>query len=296
MLAMETTEIHLEKGQTLALGDREFTVLDLLGRGSFGKVYSVQSRIDYQVFAVKTSNLDVCCTALANMGSSISATAELEFLQIAHHPSLLRLHFAAVLSPCMHLVLDLEGPDLFTYLDKHGSPSDEACQRYAHALLHALSYMHSMDFAHRDVKIENLLLPLAGCLYQRQVSLPTLKLCDFGFVKICAPTTGCKTICGTLASMAPEVWTATVDAPYGFLVDMWSCGVVAYTLLTALPPFEDDDLRNQVLTGNFVLDESAKAAMSHFALDFVRACLVTEPARRCTARLALCLPWVGRLL
>lgn len=286
----------LQTGHILRIGGTKFSVLDLLGRGSFGIVYSVQSAHDASAFALKISNLGVCSATLAKMGSSISATAELEFLKVARHPSLLRLNFASVISNCVQLILDLEGTDFFTYLATHGAPSDEACQQYVNCLLNALIYMHSLNFAHRDVKIENLLLPNDRAIYRGKIVPPRLKLCDFGLVQICTAMIGCKTICGTLACMAPEVWDASVDSQYGFLVDVWGCGVVAYTLLNALPPFYDDNLRLQVLSGSFIVDETTNAAMSHFALDFVRACLVTVPAHRCSSRHAQHLPWLCRWL
>ena len=67
-----------------------------------------------------------------------------------------------------------------------------------------------------------------------------LKLCDFGLARKCSQLVGCATFIGSADYLAPEVRPYARDRTYGFACDIWSCGVVAYTLLTAETPYADD--------------------------------------------------------
>lgn len=93
----------------------------------------------------------------------------------------------------------------------------------------AVYYAHSMHCVHRDLKLENILLDKNG----------NAKLTDFGFTRECMTKTTLETVCGTTVYMAPElIERRTYD---GFKIDIWSLGVILYTLITGYLPFDDDD-------------------------------------------------------
>ncbi|ODQ82548.1 hypothetical protein BABINDRAFT_159112 [Babjeviella inositovora NRRL Y-12698] len=94
-----------------------------------------------------------------------------------------------------------------------------------------VAYVHAQSLSHRDLKLENILLTREH----------DVKLSDFGFVREYQPKALLKTICGTDVYMAPELLR---DERYsGFAVDIWSLGVVLYTLVYGHAPFEDDASR-----------------------------------------------------
>ncbi len=101
-----------------------------------------------------------------------------------------------------------------------------------------------------------------------------VKICDFGIACELPETHGGKKVteadvlltdgCGTLCYAAPEVIQASSKFKYGCRADIWSCGVVAYALLSGQPPFESKnqdesknqkELRRQIKAGKYSLSE-----------------------------------------
>ncbi|KAK9121075.1 hypothetical protein Syun_018692 [Stephania yunnanensis] len=102
-------------------------------------------------------------------------------------------------------------------------------------LISGVSYCHSMEICHRDLKLENTLLD--------GNATPRLKICDFGYSKSALLHSQPKSTVGTPAYIAPEVLQR--KEYNGKIADVWSCGVTLYVMLVGAYPFEDpDDPRN----------------------------------------------------
>ncbi|CAN1834725.1 Serine/threonine-protein kinase SAPK3 [Linum perenne] len=102
-------------------------------------------------------------------------------------------------------------------------------------LISGVSYCHSMEICHRDLKLENTLLDGSPS--------PRLKICDFGYSKSGLLHSQPKSTVGTPAYIAPEVLSRKEYD--GKIADVWSCGVTLYVMLVGGYPFEDpDDPRN----------------------------------------------------
>uniref|UniRef100_A0A803PMY6 non-specific serine/threonine protein kinase n=1 Tax=Cannabis sativa TaxID=3483 RepID=A0A803PMY6_CANSA len=102
-------------------------------------------------------------------------------------------------------------------------------------LLSGVSYCHSMQICHRDLKLENTLLDGSPT--------PRLKICDFGYSKSALLHSQPKSTVGTPAYIAPEVLSRKEYD--GKIADVWSCGVTLYVMLVGAYPFEDpEDPRN----------------------------------------------------
>lgn len=102
----------------------------------------------------------------------------------------------------------------------------------------AVAYAHSKNCAHRDLKLENILL-------DRHFDV---KLADFGFTREYPANTLLETVCGTTCYMAPEMLMRKKYS--GEAVDVWSLGVILYTLLFGEMPFEEDtdlDTKKKIL-------------------------------------------------
>ena len=128
----------------------------------------------------------------------------------------------------------LSGGDLFTYLEKRQfTISEKRAKELSHQLATALYYLHSFGIAHRDLKPENILIASDS-------DTAECKIVDFGLSKIIGPNETSLDPFGTLSYVAPEV---LLQKPYGKEVDIWSLGVIIYTLIIGKPPFETSDVK-----------------------------------------------------
>ena len=104
---------------------------------------------------------------------------------------------------------------------------------YLIQLIGACEYMHSRSVIHRDLKLGNLLLDADMNLH----------VADFGLAALVRfPGERKKTVCGTPNYIAPEI-LFDQDNGHSFEVDVWSIGVILYTLLVGKPPFQTKDVK-----------------------------------------------------
>jgi polo-like kinase 1 len=103
---------------------------------------------------------------------------------------------------------------------------------YTQQVINALKYLHSHRVIHRDLKLGNLFLN----------DKMQIKLGDFGLAtKLDFDGEKKRTICGTPNYIAPEVLEGR--AGHSYEVDIWSLGVILYTLIIGKPPFETTDVK-----------------------------------------------------
>ena len=97
-------------------------------------------------------------------------------------------------------------------------------------LISALNHSHQSGVVHRDLKPENILIDQNGCL----------KLADFGFASLTRDSCGLMTSCGSPNYAAPELLDGS--AYDGQAVDIWSCGVILYAMVSGALPFDSDSM------------------------------------------------------
>lgn len=141
---------------------------------------------------------------------------------------------------------------------------------YISQLMTALKYMHGVLVIHRDLKLGNLFLD----------SDLRVKVGDFGLAaKLNHPNEKRKTICGTPNYIAPEILEGKDGHSYE--VDIWSAGVVMYTLLVGTPPFESKDVKStykRILCNNYSFPEHIH--ISDDAKNLIRSILQNRPENR----------------
>ncbi|KVH95231.1 Protein kinase, ATP binding site-containing protein [Cynara cardunculus var. scolymus] len=147
-------------------------------------------------------------------------------------------------------------------------------------LISGVSYCHSMEICHRDLKLENTLLDGSPS--------PRLKICDFGYSKSGLLHSQPKSTVGTPAYIAPEVLSRKEYD--GKIADVWSCGVTLYVMLVGAYPFEDpEDPRNFRKTiGYSIPDYVRVSADCRHLLSHV---FVANPSKRITIAEIKKHPW-----
>lgn len=217
-----------------------------------------------------------------------------------HHPHIVQ--FREVFLTAEHLAIVSEyaaGGDLADYIDRHQAKHQQAGLTEAnalwlfHQLVTGVNFCHQMGIANRDIKLENTLL-------MDESERPLLKLCDFGYSKDEYQGSACKTLCGTPEYVAPEV---LAQSNYdGKAADVWSCGVVLYTLLTGAFPFRDPQEQGlnpvvllqrvfpRILAGSFEMPPG----LSPDCQSVLKAMLTVDPAQRIPAIQLLQHPWLKK--
>ncbi|CAI0375321.1 unnamed protein product [Linum tenue] len=193
-----------------------------------------------------------------------------------------------VLTPT-HLSIVMEyaaGGELFERICNAGRFSEDEARYFFQQLISGVSYCHSMQICHRDLKLENTLLDGSPA--------PRLKICDFGYSKSSLLHSRPKSTVGTPAYIAPEVLSRREYD--GKLADVWSCGVTLYVMLVGAYPFEDqDDPKNFRKTINRIMAVQYKIPdYVHISQDcrhLISRIFVANPLKRVTIKEIKSHPW-----
>ncbi|KHN76039.1 Testis-specific serine/threonine-protein kinase 4 [Toxocara canis] len=126
--------------------------------------------------------------------------------------------------------------DLLSYVQQNGAQPEHIAQNWMCQLVSAVQYMHLRWIAHRDLKLENILL----------FDSNTVKIADFGFCRgIGSEGDLSLTFCGSKAYSAPEILLGRAYPP--FKADVWSLGVIAFVIVTNRMPFDERVCSNTVI-------------------------------------------------
>lgn len=277
----ESSRIIVEKtfNQTYAMvpGER-----GILGEGINGPVRMATHRKTGREVAVKR----ISCVNLSEQRRQMLVSEVSIFLQVSHRNivQLLEVHESEV-DQAVLLTMELcTGRELFERLAERKWYSEFDAARVARQMLDAVSYLHSQNICHRDLKLEN-------WLYENPSQEAKLKLCDFGFGQIVEPSVQLTATLGSLFYVAPEV----LEGSYGLPCDMWSIGVIVYMLLSGVPPFDgktDADVMGKIRQGRFVSAGQRWEGISETAKHFVRSMLRKDPYERLTAAEAAQHAWL----
>ncbi|KAM0008015.1 putative protein kinase ULK-Fused family [Helianthus debilis subsp. tardiflorus] len=218
------------------MGVENYHVIELVGEGSFGKVYKGRRKFTGQFVAMKfilkhgKSKNDIqnlrqeievlmfyfiyiyifCLIFVFECNSS-----DAYFLQILRklkHENIIQMldSFESPQEFCV--VTEFAQGELFEILEDDQCLPEDEVQKIAKQLVSALHYLHSNRIIHRDMKPQNILICAGG----------VVKLCDFGFARAMSNNTVVlRTHKGTPLYMAPEL---VREKPYDHTVDLWALG------------------------------------------------------------------------
>ncbi|KAE8352538.1 kinase-like domain-containing protein [Aspergillus coremiiformis] len=212
---------------------------------------------------------------------------ELEMLQALNHPNIVHFVDWFESKDKFYIVTQLAtGGELFDRICDYGKFTEKDASQTIRQVLGAVNYLHERNIVHRDLKPENLLY------LTRDPSSP-LVLADFGIAKMLEnPGEVLTSMAGSFGYAAPEVM---LKQGHGKAVDMWSLGVITYTLLCGYSPFRSEnlsDLIEECRGGRIIFHERYWRDVSKDAKDFILTLLQPDPSKRVTSVEALKHSWL----
>ncbi|PHH50589.1 Calcium/calmodulin-dependent protein kinase [Ceratocystis fimbriata CBS 114723] len=213
---------------------------------------------------------------------------ELKLLQTLKHPHIVRFEDWFESRDKYYIVTELAtGGELFDRICEQGKFTEKDASKTIKQVLEAVNYLHQNNVVHRDLKPENL-------LYQTRDLDSSLVLADFGIAKtLDRKDEVLTTMAGSFGYAAPEVM---LKRGHGKAVDMWSMGVITYTLLCGYSPFRSEnlqDLIDECTNGQVVFHERYWKDVSDDAKEFIMCLLRPDPSDRWTSERALNHPWLS---
>jgi hypothetical protein len=203
----------------------DYSIGEQIGRGSFAQIRVAHHRKLKLPYAVKVISKQDLQTSRHGKSTVFNETI---LAALVDHPSIIEVvEIADSHSYIFQFMRLAERGDLLHRLRAAPIPQNDVI-RLADQLLAAVEYLHSYGICHRDIKLENVLLMRTN----------NAKLCDFGLAALTLDGTVSGN-CGSLEYAAPE---AIVSPTFnGFTADIWSVGVVIYSLFARTLPYRDVD-------------------------------------------------------
>lgn len=200
----------------------------LLGVGASAKVYHATNIETGKSVAVKV----ISKKKLINNGEfAANIEREISILRRLHHPNIIDLFEVLASKTKIYFVVEFaEAGELFEEVAKKEKLTEDHARRYFRQLISAVKHCHSRGVFHRDLKLDNLLLD----------ENDNLKVTDFGLSAVknqIRPDGLLHTVCGTPSYVAPEILAK--KGYEGAKADVWSCGVVLFSVTAGYLPFND---------------------------------------------------------
>lgn len=187
----------------------------------------------------------------------------------------------------MYIIMEqVSGGELFEHIKTYELEEREIAL-IMYQLIEAIQYIQIAGVVHRDLKPENILIEKD----LRTEEVIQIKVTDFGLSKIVIPDEVMIESCGTPAYVAPEV---LLKKGYRKQVDMWSAGVIFYTLVCRQLPFQSQDRKttfNHIKEKQPDMDNYAFKRFSRETKDIILKMLIKKPEKRITPEEALKHPY-----
>ncbi|KAI5626761.1 MAP/microtubule affinity-regulating kinase 4 isoform X3, partial [Silurus asotus] len=242
-----------------------YRLLKTIGKGNFAKVKLARHILTGREVAIK-----IIDKTQLNPTSLQKLFREVRIMKSLNHPNIVQLFEVIETEKTLYLIMEYaSGGEVFDYLVAHGRMKEKEARAKFRQIVSAVHYCHQKKIVHRDLKAENLLLDADS----------NIKIADFGFSNEFTLGSKLDTFCGSPPYAAPELFQGKkYDGPE---VDIWSLGVILYTLVSGSLPFDGQnlkELRERVLRGKY----RVPFYMSTDCESILRRFLVLNPAKRCT--------------
>uniref|UniRef100_A0A667ZMA9 MAP/microtubule affinity-regulating kinase 3 n=1 Tax=Myripristis murdjan TaxID=586833 RepID=A0A667ZMA9_9TELE len=240
-----------------------YRLLKTIGKGNFAKVKLARHVLTGKEVAVK-----IIDKTQLNSSSLQKLFREVRIMKLLNHPNIVKLFEVIETDKTLYLVMEYaSGGEVFDYLVAHGRMKEKEARAKFRQIVSAVQYCHQKCIVHRDLKAENLLLDADM----------NIKIADFGFSNEFTLGNKLDTFCGSPPYAAPELFQGKkYDGPE---VDVWSLGVILYTLVSGSLPFDGQnlkELRERVLRGKYRIP----FYMSTDCENLLKKFLILNPSKR----------------
>lgn len=210
-----------------ALRQKGYIVCETLGSGSYSKVKRasvIAKRSDHKHVAVKIIDKNKAPQDYQER----FLPREIALWRKLNHPFLLRLEQTFEDADYVYMVTEFaNNGDTLRWIQEQGAMQEVKARVWVKQIGEAIRYMHHLGIAHRDLKLENILI-------DKNLAV---KIGDFGFVKGEARDNLSDTFCGSKSYAAPEILKGKSYDP--LKSDIWALGVIIYILVTGKMPFDE---------------------------------------------------------
>ncbi|XP_076441848.1 MAP/microtubule affinity-regulating kinase 3-like isoform X4 [Babylonia areolata] len=241
----------------------KYRLIKTIGKGNFAKV-----KLAKHVPTGKEVAIKIIDKTQLNPSSLQKLFREVRIMKMLDHPNIVKIFEVIETEKTLYLVMEYaSGGEVFDYLVAHGRMKEKEARAKFRQIVSAVQYCHQKHIVHRDLKAENLLLD--GDM--------NIKIADYGFSNEFVPGNKLDTFCGSPPYAAPELFQGKkYDGPE---VDVWSLGVILYTLVSGSLPFDGQnlkELRERVLRGKYRIP----FYMSTDCENLLKKFLVLNPQKR----------------
>lgn len=282
---MDTTRISSPGSSTVKLKLGNWILLEEIGSGNTSKVFMGMNSVTKEQVAVKVFfDSQLALTAMENEVAIHQALCHENIINlIESFQSVELISSKGDVNVVSALVMELAGAgSFFELVQNRRYFSEKIVRSYFSQLLDALEHIHKNQIAHRDIKLENILL-------DHEYSI---KIADFGYSCKMNSREPFDTVVGTAEYFAPEIHEGFPH--YGDHADLFAAGVILFVAMAGHMPFEmassTDDLYNLLLTRNYksfwsfherlVQESDEKVSLSKDFKDLVTKMLDENPRNR----------------
>uniref|UniRef100_A0A3Q2CHM4 non-specific serine/threonine protein kinase n=1 Tax=Cyprinodon variegatus TaxID=28743 RepID=A0A3Q2CHM4_CYPVA len=256
-----------------------YRLLKTIGKGNFAKV-----KLGRHILTGREVSRGAAKDEWAEYVSWVKELfREVRIMKGLNHPNIVKLFEVLETEKTLYLVMEYaSGGEVFDYLVSHGRMKEvEARAKFRQVeifipLIHPPLIVPAQDLR----SAENLLLDADA----------NIKIADFGFSNEFTLGNKLDTFCGSPPYAAPELFQGKkYDGPE---VDVWSLGVILYTLVSGSLPFDGQnlkELRERVLRGKY----RVPFYMSTDCEAIIRRFLVLNPAKRWTLEQVMKEKWIN---
>ncbi|SCO79436.1 related to severin kinase [Fusarium oxysporum] len=257
----------------------QYRLSELIGKGSFGRVYKATSLTTNQLVAVKIIDIEESDTVNPKLADTYSdLLKEISALQLLSNSGAKNINHvidALPVGQSMWMITEYCAGGSVATLMKPTSPGglqEKWIIPILREVAEAVYWVHGQGIIHRDIKCANILVTEEG----------NVQLCDFGVAGVIETKFDKRsTVIGTPHWMAPELFDPA--ASYGTEVDIWAFGAMVYEIASGLPPSVAAGMMDFNRLGSYLKQHIPRLEGDRYSQglkDLVAYCLVDDPKKR----------------